>query len=559
MDLSKFDFLTKATGKSKDFWTALTSNQRILIAGVTLVLMTLFILFILWLNQPTHQILYTNLTVEDANKIITYLETEKIDYKLLDEGSTITVPGDLVYDLRIKIAAEGNLVGSGIGFEIFDAVQMGQTEFVQRINYQRALQGELARTLSELPNVETARVHLVMPERSLFIEEQQSPSASVVLLLENPNSSMSQTEVDGILNLLLMSVEGLDKYHVSITDNAGQPIYTPEEEGYAASNSQLEYRMRFERLLESRINELLTPILGPGKAIAKISADLDYSQRTIHRETYDPDSQVIRSEQTSEEIQTGQANLEAGSTDVNFEGDGLTGSVSTQEGSREQSTVNYEINRVEESIIGQMGQVNRLTIAVAVDGTYIRDENGVYTYVPRSEEELERIRQLVANAVGYNEARGDTIEVSNIAFGENSLPLEPSAAELLSDFANRMLRPILTALLAFFFIMLVLRPIVMRLIRPRVESGEILEGLEGLPAAEEQYALFEAQEEEAKRAEMQSKMQQQALAESAVYVIDSDLSIDDIKAKALQLAERNMEQTISIVREWMHESKAKVA
>ncbi len=559
MDTSKFS-LDVITDKARGFWTKLNKNQRILIIGAGLVMMTAFILFILWLNKPNHKILYTNLTSEDANKIVTFLETEKVSYSLVDEGQTITVPADQVYDLRIKIAGEGNLVGSGVGFEIFDELQMGQTEFVQRINYQRALQGELTRTLSELPNVESARVHLVMPERSLFIEEQLPPSASVVLMLENTNLQMSKKEIDGVLNLLIMSVEGLDKHHVSITDNAGNAIYTPEEEGFSANNSQLEYRTRFEKLLEARINELLIPILGPGKAIAKVNAALDYSQRTIRREIYDPESRVVRSEQTSEEIQQGQANLEAGSPDANFRGDGLTGSVSTQDGSREQSTVNYEINKVEENIIGQMGAVNRLTVAVAVDGTYVRNEEGGYTYVPRSEEELARIQELVSNAVGFDNTRGDTIEVSNIAFGENNLPYEPSASELLSDFANRMIKPILTALLAFLFIMLVLRPIVMSVIRPRVESGEVLEGLEGLPAAEEQYALFQAQEEEARQQELAARQSQQNYLDAAVFEVGEDLSVDDIKAKALQLAERNMEHTISIVRDWMNDTtKAKAA
>ncbi len=558
MDTNKFS-LASFSEKSKNFWSALSSNQRILIVGAGLVMMTLFILFILWLNKPNHKILYTNLTSEDANKIVTYLETEKVPYSLVDEGQTITVPSEQVYDLRIKIAGEGNLVGQGIGFEIFDEIQMGQTEFVQRINYQRALQGELARTLSELPNVETARVHLVLPERSLFIEEQQEPSASVVLMLENPSMEMSKKEVNGVLNLLVMSVEGLDKYHVSITDSNGKAIYTPEEEGFGANSTQLDYRVRYEKLLESRINELLSPILGPGKAIAKVNASLDYSQRTIRREIFDPESQVVRSEQTSEEVQQGSANLEAGSPDANFRGDGLTGSVSTQDGSREQATINYEINKVEENIIGQMGEVERLTIAVAVDGTYVRNENGEYTYVPRSEEELTRIRQLVSNAVGFDNLRGDTIEVSNIAFGENNLPVEPSAAALLSDFANRMIKPILTALLALFFILLVVRPIVLSLIRPRVESGEVIEGLEGLPAAEEQYALFQAQEEEARMAEAQSRQNQQAHLDASVYAIDEDINVDDLKAKALQLAERNMEQTIIIVRDWMNDAKPKLA
>ncbi len=559
MDTANTNFVDNFVNKAKNLWAKTSSNQRILLLGVAGAITIAFVMFVLWINKPVYKVLYSDLTQEDANKVVTYLEENNMAYELMNEGATITVPEENVYDLRLKVAGEGNLVGAGVGFEIFDEVQVGQTEFVQKINYQRALQGELARTLSELPNVESARVHLVIPERSLFIEEQQAPSASVVLKLINNSVKMSPGEVQGIVNLMTMSLQGLDKYHVSITDTAGNSIYAPEEEGFTANNTQLEYRMRFEKILERRINELLTPILGSGKSIAKVSAELDYSQRTYRKETFDPESQVVRSEQRSEETQTGQANLEAGSPDANFRGDGLNNSLSSQSGQREQRTTNYEINKIEENVIGQMGSVNRLTIAVAIDGTYAKNEDGNMTYVPRTEQELTRIRQLVANAVGLDSMRGDTIEVSNIAFDETSSNMEADTTELLVDFANRMIKTILTALLVFFFIMFVLRPVIMSIIRPRVESGEILEGLEGLPAAEEQYALFEEQEQEARKAATAQQMSQQMLAEASLYAIDENLSLDDIKAKALQLAERNMELTISIVREWINEPKAKAA
>ncbi len=559
METTKTNFLDNFVNKAKSLWANTSSNQRILLLAVAGIVTIAFVLFVLWVNKPVYKVLYSDLAQEDANKVVTYLEENNVSYELLNEGTTITVPENSVYDLRLKVAGEGNLVGAGVGFEIFDEVKVGQTEFVQKINYQRALQGELARTLAELPNVESARVHLVIPERSLFIEEQQPPSASVVLKLENSSVKMSPSEVQGVVNLMTMSIEGLDKHHVSITDSAGNSIYAPEEEGFTANNTQLEYRMRFEKILERRISELLTPILGAGKSIAKVSAELDYSQRTFRKQSFDPESQVVRSEQRSEETQTGQANLEAGSPDANFRGDGLNNSLSSQSGQRESRTTNYEINSIEENVIGQMGSVNRLTIAVAIDGTYVKDEEGTMTYVPRSEQELTRIRQLVANAVGVDSMRGDTIEVSNIAFDETSTNMEADTTELLVDFANRMIKTILTALLVFFFIMFVLRPIIMSIIRPRVESGEILEGLEGLPAAEEQYALFEEQEQEARKAATAAQMSQQMLAEAALYSIDESLSLDDIKAKALQLAERNMELTISIVREWINEPKAKAA
>lgn len=541
-----------AVDKTRDAWSRLGKVQRIAVVGVTALLFAVFAAFLLWVTRPDYRPLYTKLSPEDANRVVSMLQTEKISYRLEDNGATVLVPADSVYDMRIKIAGEGNLVGQGIGFEIFDTVQMGQTEFVQRINYQRALQGELSRTISEFPNVESARVHLVIPQRSLFIEEQQPPSASVVVRLREPSAKIAPREIKGMVNLMTMAVEGLDEGHVSITDSSGKVLFAPEDETTGLNNAHLEYRLKLESNLEHRINELLAPVLGPGKMIAKVNATLDYSQRTIRREIYDPDTSVVRSEQRSEEQQTGRANLEGGSTDVNFRGDGLGGSLSSQEGNRESRTLNYEINKEEHNIVGQMGEITRLTVAVAVDGSYAKNADGTWQYTPRTEQELEQIRQLVANAVGFSAARGDTIEVSNMAFGENDIPAEPNAAELLAQFAERMGRPLLIAFISFLFIMLVVRPVVLALVRPKVEAGEVLEGLEGLPAAEEQYALYEAQEQEARAAEENAR----ALSESGEdggYGLESGLSLDDIKARALQLAERNIEQTVYVIRSWMKE------
>jgi len=544
--------------KGRETWQKLSKTQRIFGVGLTVLTLGVLAGFLYWVTRPDYQILYSKLTPEDASRVVTMLQAEKVSYQLADNGSTILVPAQSVYDLRIKVAGEGNLVGQGIGFEIFDTVQMGQTDFVQRINYQRALQGELSRTMSEFPNVESARVHLVVPERSLFVEEQQPPSASVVLRLTDPSVKISPREVKGMVNLLTMAVQGLDEHHVSITDSNGKPIYIPEEEGTGLNNSHLEYRTRLEGTLERRIDELLTPVLGPGKHIAKVSATLDYSQRTIRREIYDPDKIVVRSEDRTEEQQNGRANLEGGVTDVNFRGDGLGNSLSTQEGNRERRIINYEINKEEQNIIGQMGQIERLTIAVAVDGTFAQNAEGLWEYKPRSEEELEQISQLVANAVGFDKARGDTIEVSTMPFGSAETPHDPNAAELIADFAERLGKPLITALLAFLFLMVVVRPLVLALIRPKVEAGEMVEGLEGLPAAEEQYALYEAQEEAAKTAEENARAIAAAAEEAEAYSLEMGLALDDIKNRALQLAEGNLEQTLFILRRWLKDDGVRV-
>ncbi len=535
--------------KAKDFWTKFTMTQRFIIAGVAVLTIAGFIALTVWINKPNYGLLYSNLTPEDANRVVTILQTDNIPYELTNNGTTIMVPAEKVYDLRLKVAGEGNLVGQGIGFEIFDQTKVGQTDFVQKVNYVRALQGELARTISAFPNVESARVHLVMPQRSLFVEEQQKPSASVVLKLKNPSHEPDNKEISAMVNMMLMSVEGLDKAHLAITDNSGKVLYRPEEDSLTGmSSTQMEHKLRVQRDLERRIDAMLTPVFGPGKVVSKVNVDMDFSQKTIRREIFDPEQTAVRSEQRSEETQQGQANLEAGSPDVNFRGDGITGSVSTQTGNRETRTTNYEINKEEQNIISNVGDVKRLTVAVIVDGTYEKVD-GAWTFMPRSAEEIERVQLLVANAVGLDKARGDALEVSSVPFSDSTPPADPNMADVLVDYADRLGKPLLNALLAFLFLMLVVRPVVLALIRPKVEAGEVIEGLEGLPSAEEQLALYEALEEAAR---------EEGATDDMIDDDDDLMLFKDIEALRIHifnLSEQHMDQVISIVRGWIKDGE----
>lgn len=536
---------SQALDRIKTLWGSISLTQRVIVSVVAVVVVAGFIGLALWLNRPDYRLLYSNLSPEDANKIVKILQTDKVPYQLDNNGATILVPAAKVYDLRIKVAGEGGLVGQGIGFEIFDQTKVGQTDFVQKVNYMRALQGELARTISEFPSVDTARIHLVIPQRSLFVEEQQKPSASVVLKLKEQGKKPDQKEINAVLNMMLMAVEGLDKSRISITDNGGKVLYQPDEDSLSGiSTTQMEHRLRVQRDIERRIEEMLLPVFGPGRVVAKVNVDMDFSQKTIRRELYDPNSTTIRSQQTSEETQQGRANLEAGTPDVNFRGDGITGSASTQNGSRETRTTNYEINKEEQSIIANVGDLKRLTVAVIVDGTYEKADDK-WVFVPRSKEELQRVQLLVASAVGLDQKRGDMLEVSSVPFNDSEPPREPNMAEIIAQYADRLGKPLLNALLAFLFLMLVVRPVVLALIRPKVEAGEMVEGLEGLPAAEEQLALYEALEEAA-RVDEQGEAEDDT-EEELLYFKD----IEALKAHIFTLSDQHMEQVVAIVRGWM--------
>lgn len=526
------EFLTQATGKIKAFWSRISFSQRVVVGVIATALIGAFFLMMLLLNRTEMTALYSNLNPEDANRVIQALEAEKVKYELAEGGKTILVPADSVHQQRIKIAGEGTLMGQGIGFEAFDQIQVGETDFAQKIKYQRALQGELARTIAEFPAVESARVHLVIPQRSLFIEEQKKPSASVTLRLKD-GKRLNNSEVLSIVNLISMSVEGLTRERIAVTDAAGKTLFQPDEEGSLTglTNTQFEHRQLVQSNLERKIEELLTPYIGVGRLSVKVNADLDFNQKTISRELYDPDVTVVRSETRSESSTEGQANLEAGVPDVNFRGDGLTGSVSTQRSNSEQRATNYEINKEVQNIVGSVGEINRLSVAVLVDGHYTTGENGESVYTARSAEELRAIRQQVASAVGFSSARGDVIEVSSVPFGIIEIDEPQDLAGIIADYAIRIGKPFLNAALIFLFLLIVVRPVVMALIRPKVE-GEMLEELAGLPMGEERLALTEGSDEEL----------------DAMAILEK---IEDIKAHALHLSEQNMDQAIGIIRSWL--------
>ncbi|WP_031479753.1 flagellar basal-body MS-ring/collar protein FliF [Maridesulfovibrio frigidus] len=532
------NFATESLEKFTNFWSDRTVSQQILIGGLAASVVIAFLLMVFWLNQTEYKVLYTKLYAEDASRVVGILQSTKEPYKIEDNGATIMVPADRVYDLRLKIAGEGAMHGQGIGYEIFDAVQIGQTDFIQRINYQRALQGELARTISEFPQVERARVHLVMPAKSLFIEEQAEPSASVVLKLKE-GEKLTEKQVKGVLNLVVMSVEGLKGQHVTITDMRGQVLYQPEEDGglgLNVSSSQLQYKAEMESKIEQRIQRLLMPIVGTEKVIAKVNAELDFRQRTIKTEAYDPDGQVARSEQSSEETTQGSANVDGGVPEANFRGDGFTGTATTQESTRETKTTNYEINKEEQQIIVPVGELKRLSVAVVVDGTYTKNaETGETTYVPRSAEEMERITELVRSAIGYDSTRGDSLEVSNMTFGMQDIFGDEGLMRTMLEYAQRLGKPFLNGLLIFLFLILVVRPVVMALIKPRISEEEIDE-MAGLPEGAERLSLDD------------SDLDEEAL--------DAARKLENAKAQALQLSEKNMDQAVQVLKTWLKQEAA---
>jgi len=539
-------FFKQSFEKLIQYWSNRTATQRLLLGGLAASTIVAFLVMTYFLNQPEMRVLYTRLASEDAARVVEQLKASKTPYELRDNGATIMVPAEAVYEQRLKIAGEGIMHGQGVGFELFDQLKVGQTDFVQRINYTRALQGELARTITEFPQVEKARVHLVLPQKSLFIEEQKQASASVVLTLKR-GQKLDAKQLQGIVNLVSMAVEGLTPEHITITDTTGQSLYQPRgDSGLGGmSTSQFEFKNTYESNLENRIEQLLTPIVGPGRSIVKANADLDFSQRTIRKELYDPNVTVVRSEQKSEENTSGTAAVDASGQTVtprgggaavpnnNFQGSGYSGTQSNQKSSRQNSTTNFEINKEEQNVVTPVGDLKRQSIAVIVDGTYVKDKDKeTYTFVPRKAEELERIKQVVARAAGLDPSRGDEIQVSSFEFGAPDGSDQPSLVQTMLEYAQRLGKPFLNGLLLFLFLILVVRPVVLALIRPRVTEEEI-ETLERLPEGEARLALAEPEEGE------------------GVAMLEGGKEFELAKNLAMQLFEENMEQSMTLLKSWL--------
>ncbi len=383
----------------------------------------------LWTQQPDMQALFTNLSADDAGSIVDRLKEMKVPYEIGGSGTTVMVPSAQVHDLRLQLASQGLPHGGGFGFEIFDRTSLGVSEFVQKVNYRRALQGELARTIAQMPEVERARVHLALPERRLFSSDQDRARASVVLGVKG-GQSLSKAQVQGIVRLVASSVEGLQAHDVTVVDGHGRLLSgSAGDETARLSDSQLEYQRSLEKDIEGRIQTMLERIVGTNKAVVRVSSMLNFRQVETTEERYDPNGQVVRSEQRGQEKASGSNGVSGGvpgvASNVPPGKEAEPAQTSSTNSQNKNETVNYEISRTVSKIVEPIGTIKRLSAAVLVDGKYEgnKAEGGqaegetAKKYVARSPEELKQIEEIVKKAMGYSADRGDEVQVVNAQFG----------------------------------------------------------------------------------------------------------------------------------------------
>ncbi len=471
-----------------EFVRSLSIKQKIMTLFVIGAVVLGFVLLMTWANRPDYEVLYTNLNQDDAAGIIAKLKERKIPYRLEQNGAVITVPRENVHETRLTLAGEGLPRGGGVGFEIFDKTSLGTTDFVQKLNYQRAVQGELARTISQFREVEQARVHLAIPRESLFVEEEKKPTASVILKLRG-GMKLNNNQVESIVHLVASAVQGLAPEDVTIADIGGKLFHKKSSSDMTGplSTAQLEYQKGMEDGLRKNVEGMLGEVLGPNKVIARVSADIDFQQINITEEKYDPDSAVIRSEQRSEEKSEGGSNIPAGIPGVKgslaskSEGSANPGNKSLYQ--KESETRNYEINKVNRQVLGPAGSIKKLSVAVMIDGAYketaAKEGKNTRQYVARTQTEMSQFENIVKKAVGFDEARGDQVEVVNIPFVWGAPEEGAPASVPWRDYLSKIAMPLFNIVLVLIFVFFVARPLLKWLITSRPEKAV----LTGLPAS----------------------------------------------------------------------------
>jgi flagellar M-ring protein FliF len=451
-----------------------------------LIFLLLFIVYLTKINSSEYVVLYSGLEIQDSAKVAQELENQKIDFQASADGSVIKVHKSKVIKTRLSLAQSGlPNSGSVIGYEIFDEKDaIGSTNFSQNIKFVRALEGELSRTITAFEQIEKARVHLVMPQREIFSKEKTEPRASVVLKFRG-TKKLGKAEIDAISHLVVTAVPNLEMKNVTIIDTHGRAlkIGSSEEESDFAGGRNEELKISGEERLRQIIEDLLSNTLGAGKVKARVSLEMNFDREVINSELFDPDSAVVRSVQSideNEQIPVAGADGSDASVANNIPGGaGGGGDQSTKFSiiNKSDSTTNYEISKTVKNHITESGKITKMSIGILVDGIYkINDSTKEKEYSERSKEELEKISNLVKVAVGFDESRDDKIEVVNMKFSDELIPIEESNFEWIKEELPGLFQTLIVAIVVSLVLITVIRPVALKAfeIKKYGEDGQSL-------------------------------------------------------------------------------------
>ena len=520
------------------------ARQIGLIAAVAAII-ALTVVVLMWARQPTYRTLYSSLELRDAGEIVQAIEQLKVPYRLEEKSGDIMVPAGKVHEIRLQLAAQGLPKGGGVdGFELLDRQQgFGISRFMESTRYQRALEGELARSIATIESVRSARVHLALPKQSVFIRDREKPSASVVVNLHRGYTPTRQ-QVQAMVHLVASSIPGLAADRVTVVDQGGTLLTGRDRSGeLELSNQQFAYTRRVERSYVERIETILAPILGNNGVKAQVSAELDFTRSERTRESYDPDNSVIRSEQRAvEQLFDGSesgipgalsneppgaavAPEQAGATDAENGGPPLRRKSNT--------TINYEVDKTISHIRAPIGTVRRLSVAVVVDDKLTTDENGEPQRTPRSPEELEQLTALVKEAVGFNAERGDSVNVISASFVAEPEDKEEEPPLWQQPWVFDIGKQLLGWILALILIFAVLRPLLRSLTQipspaRRGDEGDL-----------DEYEL----QEELSREEAQRERRNPAA------------SHEENLQTAKEIAKQDPKRVVQVVRTWLEEEQ----
>lgn len=475
-DDSAADTKSRGVGLLEGFYSLNLMRQLGLMVGIA-ASMAIGTALVLWVQGGDYKPLYASLEYVEAGKVMAVLDSSEIKYKLDEKSGALLVEADKIHQARLKLADAGMAGDRAAGFELLDKDQpLGSSQFMETARYRRSLEGELARTIASISSVRNARVHLAQPKSSVFIRDTRKPSASVLLELY-PGTSMSRDQVRAIANLVASSIPEMQLADVTVVDQKGNLLSRFDEDNdMEEAEKQLTYSKKVEDRVRTRIDELLQPLLGNGKYRAQVSADVDFTAVEQADETYNPDLPAMRSEQTMEEARA------AGTVDggvpgalanqppaagvapeqVNQQAAAAPGAVpaTPPQNTRRSATRNYELDRTVSYTRHQVGRLKRITVAVAVDDLAIAGEEGKTTRKQWEQAELDRLTILIKDAVGFDAARGDSVNVINTAFmavQEEEIPFEETP--LWQKLALEYARPVAGFIFAMVFLLAVVRPV----------------------------------------------------------------------------------------------------
>ncbi|AYM90850.1 flagellar basal body M-ring protein FliF [Serratia sp. 3ACOL1] len=560
---------TSMNGESRDngllaLWNRLRANPKIPLLIAASAAISIVVALTLWAKSPDYRVLYSNLNDRDGGAIVTQLTQMNIPYRFTENGSALMIPAEKVHETRLRLAQQGLPKGGAVGFELLDQEKFGISQFSEQINYQRALEGELSRTIESLGPVQNARVHLALPKPSLFVREQKNPSASVTLTLQ-PGRTLDDGQINAVVYMVSSSVAGLPPGNVTVVDQAGRLLTQSDGTGRDLNAAQLKYANEVENRYQRRIEAILAPIVGSANVRAQVTAQIDFSTREQTDEQYQPNQQpdksAIRSRQLSQSEQNGgqpiggvpgalsnqpsaapTAPIEtpkttaAGNTNTpatannanNSTRTGASGNVA--QNSRRDETTNYEVDRTIRHTQHKAGAVERLSVAVVLN-TLGTDKDG--KPLPMSKEQLAQVESLVREAMGYSSSRGDTLNVVNTQFND----VEQTGGELPFWQSQSFIDQLFNAG-RYLLVLLVAWILWRKLVRPQLQSRQLAQ----------QAAITAAKAPASRPAEVNKPShEEQALHKKSQQRVNAEVQGQRIR----ELADKDPRVVALVIRQWM--------